>query len=131
VGAAQDTIIGGSGDNDVINAIAGPELVFQGTGANGAVYGAKGDSIRAATSGATSTSSAQIVASAGSMSVQINAAGNYTIASGTGDTITAAAGAANAVVAGAASDRIDLTGNTGNSTVVAFGGNEAVTLGSG
>src|SRR5205085_10526384 len=135
VGAAHDTLIGGSGNGQVLNALAGPQFVIQGTGGTlvlsrsgftgfgpSAVYGAAGDTIVAATAGPTSTSSAQIVASAGSMSVQINSAGDYTIASGAGDTITAAAGSANAVVSRAKGRRVDLTGNTGKSTGNAFPG---------
>ncbi len=130
LGAAADTIIGGSAGGFTVNAMSGKQTIIQGTGANAALFGGISDIILPSTTAAPSTASGQIVGAA-NMQIGLNAAGNYTITSGTGTTITGAGSAANVDIIGSKGDLINLTGLTGNASLTGANGGDTLVGGNG
>jgi Ca2+-binding RTX toxin-like protein len=128
VGAAHDTLIGGTGTQSIVGS-AGHESIVGGTGTYSVVGGAH-DTIKASSS-STSLTTGHIAGGAGLMAITIGKAGHYKVNSGAGDTITAVAGSAIARISGAKGDRINLTGNTGRVTMVSGAGGDTITAGTG
>ncbi|MGC2414908.1 MAG: hypothetical protein WA459_19690 [Stellaceae bacterium] len=132
VGAARDTLLGGTGSGQLLSATKGHESVIGGTRLY-SVTGGVSDTIKG-NAGATSITAGHISATASGEQVQIGKAGKYTVSAGASDTITSATGSGNATITAGTSNRINLNGNTGtvsvvgkqNDTIIAGRGNETI-----
>ena len=120
IGARGDTITGGSG-NDLLNAIAGAQLVLAGSGAT-TVFGGVGDTI---------TGSNGTVYIDGTAGGQLISGGNgaSTIFGGPGDTITGTGGSGASTIFGAQGDTI--TAGFGADVINAIAGKQSITGGGG
>jgi hypothetical protein len=139
IGAAGDTITGGSGP-DLINAIAGRESIAGGSGST-TVWGGAGDTITGSTGSGTAIiiGAAGTTISGGSGSDLINGlagpesigggSGSTTVWGGTGDTITGSTGSGTAIIIGAAGTTI--TGGSGSDLINGLAGPESIAGGSG
>jgi len=116
VGAAGDTLIGGSG-NQLLDGTAGNQQIQLGSGID-TVFGGKGDTVVSGT-GATTASGGQIVGTAGNMLININTLGSYTISLAAGDTVIGKGSAASATISTTNKSLVDLTGDTGAVMVLA------------
>ncbi len=115
VAAPHDTLVGGAG-NQILDARAGNVAVAGGSGTD-SIWGGANDSIYGGTGTGT-----QIVVTGSGASVLGGASGSETISLAAGDTMLATVGGAALGVAAGANDKIDLTGNTGNSFVTGASG---------
>src|SRR6267154_1118043 len=138
LGAAGDTITGGTGSNQFIDAHLGNQLVFGGSAGAATIWGGAGDTIIGGAGNATiggvsgdtitgGTGNYFIDAHVSNESVVGGSAGNGTIWGGAGDTIQGGAG--NVTIGGGSGDTI--TGGTGNYFIDAHLSNQSVVGGSG
>ncbi|MBV9826212.1 MAG: hypothetical protein JO001_11125 [Alphaproteobacteria bacterium] len=128
IGSNGDTIVGGAGAGQTLNALSGTETVIQGSSVGFVIYAGAGASIfpTASPPGA----SGNIVLGAQD-SLLLNPLGTYTISSAVGAYIIANNSAATALIAGATGDQIDLSSSSGNNTIIGASGGERVYVGSG
>jgi hypothetical protein len=126
IGNGGDTLNGGSGNNQILDALAGSETVTGGSGIE-SIWGAGGSSV---TGG---SGSEQIVITGAATTVVAGSSGSETITLTTGDTLTAGAGNAVLGIASGGSDAIDLSSNSDNSggTFITGGTGDTITTGSG
>jgi Ca2+-binding RTX toxin-like protein len=136
-GAHGDTITGGTGGSQFLDAHRGNQSVVGGSAGNETIFSGAGDTITGGAGNVTiggvsgdtitgGTGNYFIDADLGNQSIIGGSAGNGTIWGGAGDTIQGAAG--NVTIGGGAGDTI--TGGTGNAFIDGHLGNQSITGGS-
>ena len=121
IGATGDTITGGAG-SDLINAMAGSQVVTGGSGAT-TVWGGAGDVI------AGGTGRLLVDGGLGAQQQISGGSGASTILGGAGDRITGSTGLGSSVIVGAAGDTI--AGGSGSDLINGLAGSQAIFGGSG